>query len=94
MWWVLALMVCSRLDRRYKVGIAANGDRAFAWIQAEQLGRRGGDQFDEAVHVKASLRNAAGIDQAHAMLDAGPPLGILVKSPMPISFCSLKQNGQ
>ena len=43
----------------HQVGVTANRDSAFARIQAEQLGGRGGNQFDEAVHAEASLRDAA-----------------------------------
>ena len=34
------------------------------------------------------------VDEVHAVLDQPMPFGILEKSPMPSSFCSLKQNGQ
>ena len=59
----------------HEIGVAADGDGAFARIEAEEFCRRGGDQFDEAVHAEAALGDAAGVDQAHAVLDAGAAVG-------------------
>src|ERR1041385_145676 len=53
-----------------QVGVAAYGNCALSWIQPEQFGGRGGDQFDETVYVEASLCDSAGVHQAHPMLDS------------------------
>ncbi len=55
----------------YQVGVAAYRDRAFAGIEAEEFGRSGGDQLDEAVYAETSLRDAPRVHQAHAVFDAG-----------------------
>ena len=48
---------------------------------------------DERVQVDASRLHAVGVEQVHAVFEHGMPLGILVKSSRPISFCPLKSNG-
>ena len=55
----------------HEIGVAADGDRSLARIQAKEFCRSRGDEFDESIHAETSLRNAAGINQAHAMLNAG-----------------------
>src|SRR6266404_4633601 len=60
-----------------QVGITAHRDRAFTGIEAEEFGRSGGDQFDEAIYAEASLRHSARVHQAHAMLDARAAVGNL-----------------
>ena len=61
----------------YEIGVAADGDRSFARIQTEQLCRSGGDEFYEPVHAETPRGNAAGINQAHAVLNAGTSVGNL-----------------
>src|SRR5205807_537825 len=77
-----------------KVGVGADGDGAFARVEAEKFCWRGGDKLNKTIRRKMLAMDAAGVDQAEAMLMPGPPLGIFVKSSLPSSFCSLKQNGQ
>ena len=64
-------MVCLRLGiENHQIGVAADGDRSFARIEAEQLRRSGRNQFHKTVHTESSAGHAAGVDQAHAMLYA------------------------
>ena len=78
-----------------QVSIAADGDRPFAWIQSKEFRRGGRDQFHKTIRAEPPTGHAAGVNQDSC--DAQLPAlhsGIFVKSSRPISFCSLKQNGQ
>src|SRR5206468_2486938 len=59
----------------HEVRIAADSDCAFPRIQPKQLSRSSRDQFHETVYAETTAGNTARVDQAHAMLDAGPPVG-------------------
>src|SRR5579862_2333010 len=54
-----------------QVCVAADCDSPFARIESKEFRRCGGGQFDEAVYAEASSRDAARINQAHAVFDAG-----------------------
>ena len=54
-----------------EIGVTANRDRSFSRIQAKEFCRSGGNQFDESIHAETSRGDAAGVNQAHAMLNAG-----------------------
>src|SRR5689334_13799811 len=54
------------------IGIGAYGDCPFLRKEAENLRRRRRGQFNEAVEADSLLGNAAIIDEAHPILDAGP----------------------
>ena len=56
----------------HEIGVAADRDRSFARIQTKKLRRSGGNQFDKSIHAETSLGDAAGINQTHAMFNAGP----------------------
>ena len=62
-----------------QVGVGADGNRPLAGIEAKQLGRSRGDQLDEAIRGEAPGVDAARIDQAQAVLDAGAAVGDLGK---------------
>lgn len=47
-----------------EISVRADGDRAFAWVQAKQLCRRGGHKLDETVGRKMLAVDAAGVHQA------------------------------
>ena len=57
------------------VGVGADGDCAFAREEAEEFCGRGGDDFDETIGREAFAVDAAGVDEAEAMLDAGAAVG-------------------
>ena len=59
----------------HDVGVGADSDRAFAREEAEKFCGRCGDDFDEAIGREAFAVNAASVDQAEAMLDAGAAVG-------------------
>src|SRR5260370_42032460 len=61
----------------YQVGIAANRYRSFLRIEPEDLCRCGRNQLDKAVHAEAAFGYAAGINKAHAVLDARAAIGDL-----------------
>src|SRR5260370_10591782 len=61
----------------YQVGIAADRYCPFLRIELEDPGRRGRVQLDEAFHAEAAFGYAAGINKAHAVLDAGTAIGDL-----------------
>src|SRR6266849_8987055 len=63
--------------KNHKVGITANGNRTLARVEAEELRRSRRNQFHEAIHAETSLRDAAGVDQAHAVLHTGTAVGNL-----------------
>ena len=54
----------------HDVRVRADGDRAFARVQAEQLCRGRGNELHETVGGEFSAVHAAGINQAEAVLDA------------------------
>ena len=50
MWWVLALMTFFVIGiEDYQIGVGADGDGAFARVEAEKFCGRGGDELDEAI---------------------------------------------
>ena len=59
----------------HDVGVGADGDGSFAWIEAEELSGRCRDEFDEAVGGEAVAVDAAGVDEAEAVLDARAAVG-------------------
>src|SRR5205814_6724439 len=69
-----------------QVSVAAYRNRSFAWIQAEELCRSGGNQLDKPVHTETALCDASGINQAHAMLDAWAAVGNLREVILPEFF--------
>ena len=54
------------------VGVGTHGDRALPREETEELGGRGGDDFYEPIGRETFAVNSTGVDQAQAMLDAGP----------------------
>src|SRR5215469_2357440 len=70
------VMVCGTDDvfaagvENDQICVAANSDRALAWVEAEEFRRSGGNQLHKAVHAKAAGSHPAGVDQAQAVLDA------------------------
>src|SRR6266478_3638940 len=54
----------------HEIRVTAHRDRALAWIQAKEFCRSRGNQFHETVYAESSLRNAAEINKAHAVLDS------------------------
>ena len=58
-----------------EIGIATNGDRALARVESKEFGGSGCDQFDKAIHVEASLSDAARVHETHAVLDSRTPVG-------------------
>src|SRR5438445_12761884 len=60
-----------------QVGVAADGDRSFSWIQAEEPGGSGGNQLDKTVHAETAVGDSAGINQAHPETDAWAAIGNL-----------------
>ena len=78
----------------HEVGVAADGDRALARVQAEQPGRLRAGGVDERVQVDPArgTRRACRAGSRGPRRD-GMPLGIFVKSPRPISFWPAKSNG-
>ena len=69
-----------------QVSVAAYRNRSFAWIQAEELCRSGGNQLDKPVHAETAVGDSAGINQAHAMLDAWAAVGNLREVILPEFF--------
>ena len=59
----------------HEIGVAADGDGALARVKSEELGGSGCDQFDKAIHVEASLSDAARVHETHAVLDSRTPVG-------------------
>ena len=57
------------------VGVGADGDGAFAREEAEEFCGRCGDDFDEAIGREAFAVDAAGVDEAEAVFDAGAAVG-------------------
>src|ERR1019366_2951702 len=55
----------------HQIRIATHGDRALARIQAKEFCGCCGNQFHKTVHAESPTGNAAGIDEAHAVLDSG-----------------------
>ena len=77
-----AHVMCLRADdffvigiEEHDVGVGADGDRAFAREEAEEFCWGCGDDFDEAIGREAFAMDAAGVDEAEAMFDAGPAVG-------------------
>src|SRR5256886_5950538 len=58
-----------------KVGVGADGDGAFARVEAEKFCWRGGDKLNKTIRRKMLAMDAAGVDQAEAMLNARPAVG-------------------
>src|SRR5204863_1239261 len=69
-----------------QVGVAADGDRSFSWIQAEELGGSGGNQLDKPVQAETAVGDSAGINQAHPVLDAWAAIGNLREVVLPQFF--------
>jgi hypothetical protein len=57
------------------VGVGAYREGAFAGEEAEKFRRRGGNHFYEAIRRETLTVDAAGVDQAQAMLDAWAAVG-------------------
>jgi hypothetical protein len=55
----------------HDVGVGTDGDCAFPREQAEKFCGRSGDDFDESIGREAFAVDAAGVDEAETMLDAG-----------------------
>src|SRR5882762_1167138 len=77
-----AHMVCPGADdvfalgvKDYEVGIAADSDRPFAWIQSKQLRRSSRNQFHKAIRAESSAGHAPRVNQAHAVLHARTTIG-------------------
>ena len=60
-----------------QIGVAAQGDRALAREQAEELGGLRAAGVDERVQVDAAALDAVGVDEIHAIFDAGNAVGDL-----------------
>ena len=60
-----------------QVGIAADGDRALAREQPEELGGLGAGRVHEAVEVESASLHAVGVEQVDALFDAGNAVGDL-----------------
>src|SRR5260370_1694893 len=58
-----------------QVRVGADGDGAFARIEAKQFCGRGRDKLDKTVRRKMFAVDAAGIDETQAVLDAGAAIG-------------------
>src|SRR2546429_624678 len=54
----------------HEVGVRAHGDSALARVEAKQFCGRGGDELDKAIRREVLAVDAAGVDQAEAVLDA------------------------
>src|SRR5882724_8222402 len=63
--------------KNYQVGIAPNSDSTLSRIQTEKLRWSGGYELHKSVRTKASLRDAAGINQAHPVLNPRAAVGNL-----------------
>ncbi len=48
----------------YQVGVGADGDSAFARVEAEEFCGRGGNELDETIGGKMFAVDSAGIDKA------------------------------
>ena len=55
----------------HQIGVTADGDCSLARIQTEQLRRSSGNYLDEPICTELPRRHATGINQAHAVLNAG-----------------------
>src|SRR5580704_135637 len=54
----------------HEISIAADRDGSLARVQAKEFCRGCGNQFNKSIHTETSLGYAAGVNQAHAMLNA------------------------
>src|SRR6266478_6161512 len=59
----------------HQVGVRADGDGAFARIEAEQFCGRGGNELDKTIRGKMFAVNSAGIHKTQAVLDARAAIG-------------------
>src|SRR5581483_4516360 len=57
------------------VRIASNRDRSFTWVQSEELGGSGRNEFHETIRAEPACGNSVGINQAHAMFNAWASVG-------------------
>ena len=60
------------------VGVAADRDRAFAWVEAQDARRVRRDDVDELLERIAALLHRLRVDHRHARLDAGVAAGGVV----------------
>src|SRR6266566_2156825 len=58
-----------------QVGVGADGDGAFARVEAEELCGRGCNELDKTVRRKMLAVDSAGIHKTQAVLDAGAAVG-------------------
>ncbi|MNC27556.1 hypothetical protein D3C75_757280 [compost metagenome] len=64
---------------QHQVGIGTHANRAFAWVEVEDLRRVGGRQRDELLHRKASAVHAFIPQHRHAVFDTGGAVGDLAE---------------
>src|SRR5260370_41738976 len=76
-----------------EVGVGAYGDGAFARVEAKEFCGSGGDKLDKAVRRKTLAVDAAGVNQAQAVLDAGAAVGNLGEVVLAQFFFLLEAEG-
>src|SRR5438046_7915617 len=60
-----------------QVGVRADGDGAFARVKAKKFCGRGGDELNKTIWRKMLAVDAASVDKAEAVLNAGAAIGNL-----------------
>src|SRR6266446_4198636 len=76
-----------------QVSVGADGDGAFARVEAEKFSGRGGDKLDKAIRRKMFAVDSAGIDKAETVLDAGAAVGNLGEVVLAKLFLFLEAEG-